>query len=131
VRHVVAALAALAAASGAGGDGAAVDGAVRRFVSAAGRHVEDAVATLRALRPELGRDVAAGLDRLAARGDLDDLGPQLDGGQVQRVLGIPPGPEVGEALAFLQRLRWDEGTLPGDAVRERLRQWWSARAAPA
>jgi poly(A) polymerase len=71
--------------------------------------------------------LVARVAELGSREPLDDLGPELDGGEVMRLLGLPPGRQVGEALAHLQRLRLDEGVLGRDEVSERIRRWWSAR----
>ena len=117
------------------GDGPAAGGpdaeeaGVRRFAGAAGARLDDAVATLTARRPDLGEAVTATLRRLAASGDLDDLRPQLDGDEVQRLLDVRPGPIVGEALAFLQEQRWEHGTMDEAEVRRRLREWWEQRPA--
>lgn len=46
----------------------------------------------------------------AAGGEIFDPPPLLDGGQVQRLLGCPPGPEVGHALRLLRR-RQIEGEI--------------------
>jgi poly(A) polymerase len=50
--------------------------------------------------------------------------PQLDGQAVMARLGIPPGPLVGRALAFLLELKRSEGTLPPEEVESRLDRWW-------
>ena len=71
----------------------AEEAAVRRFAGAAGARLDDAVATLTARRPDLGEAVTATLRRLAASGDLDDLRPQLDGDEVQRLLDARAGPD--------------------------------------
>ena len=42
------------------------------------------------------------------------------------LLGITPGPVVGEAYRFLLELRLDEGPIGPDAATERLRAWWAA-----
>ena len=39
-------------------------------------------------------------------------------------LGIPPGPLVGKALAFLLEIRLDEGEIGHDEAMARLDQWW-------
>ena len=39
-------------------------------------------------------------------------------------LGIPPGPLVGEALAFLLEIRLDEGEIGHDEAMKRLDAWW-------
>ena len=42
-------------------------------------------------------------------------------------LGIPPGREVGEALAMLLEVRLDEGPLGEEEAYRRLDDWWAAR----
>jgi poly(A) polymerase len=73
--------------------------------------------------------------RLEEQESLARLRPELDGIQVMEHLGIGPGREVGEALAFLLELRLDEGLLGADEVARRLDEWWAARpqagAAPS
>ena len=51
-----------------------------------------------------------------------------------KLLGIPPGRAVGEALAFLLEIRLDEGLIGDEAIRARLLDWWADaahRRAPA
>jgi poly(A) polymerase len=43
------------------------------------------------------------------------------------LLGLPPGPDVGAALAFLEELRLSEGVLSADEVGARLTAWWESR----
>ena len=61
---------------------------------------------------------------LETREQLDAIRPELDGVEVMAELGLAPGREVGQALAFLLELRLEEGLLGKDVVRERLRTWW-------
>lgn len=100
------------------------DAATRRFVAAAAGHTEAALA---AVAGERGAPAAvaltAALERLAGEGELDDLGPQLDGAEVMALLGLPAGPQVGEALGFLQELRLAEGRLARSDLEDRLRVW--------
>jgi poly(A) polymerase len=42
-------------------------------------------------------------------------------------LGIPAGPEVGKALAYLLELRLEEGPLEHEVALARLDEWWAAR----
>lgn len=56
--------------------------------------------------------------------DLSDLGPGLSGDQVMEVLGLAPGPGVGRALVWLERVRFHEGARPEAELRDRLRTWW-------
>jgi poly(A) polymerase len=46
------------------------------------------------------------------------------------ILDIPPGREVGEALAFLLEIRLDEGEIGEALETERLRHWWDVRTQP-
>jgi poly(A) polymerase len=43
------------------------------------------------------------------------------------VLGLTPGPEVGEAMAFLEELRLSEGVRSPEEVGARLVAWWESR----
>ncbi|GGD67577.1 CCA tRNA nucleotidyltransferase [Microbacterium murale] len=58
---------------------------------------------------------------------LDAMRPELDGNQIQKILGIGPGREIGEAYKFLLDLRLDEGVLGPEVAEQRLREWWAAR----
>jgi poly(A) polymerase len=42
-------------------------------------------------------------------------------------LGIPPGPVVGEALAFLMELRMERGPIPEDDAYAELDAWAKER----
>ena len=75
---------------------------------------------------ELERRIA----ELRAREELDAIRPDLNGTQVMARLGIPPGPAVGEALAYLLELRLDEGPLGEEEAGRRLDRWWAARSGP-
>jgi len=46
---------------------------------------------------------------------------------VMQLLGVAPGPIVGEALDFLLELRLEEGPMSEDDARERLVAWARAR----
>ena len=61
--------------------------------------------------------------RLGSEEDLSDLGPPVDGREVMQTLGIGPGPEVGDALAHLSRLRLDRGPLSSAEAVDELRRW--------
>ncbi|MCL2393531.1 MAG: CCA tRNA nucleotidyltransferase [Acidimicrobiaceae bacterium] len=63
--------------------------------------------------------------------ELDAIRPDLDGKAVMARLGIPPGPTVGKALAYLLELRLEEGPLGTEEAEHRLDQWWKARRAEA
>jgi hypothetical protein len=51
----------------------------------------------------------------------------LDGKQIMDLLGIAPGPVVGEAYQFLLDLRLDRGPMTKDDAIAALHAWWSAR----
>jgi poly(A) polymerase len=67
------------------------------------------------------------ISELRAQEELDALRPDLDGVQVMEHLGVPPGPIVGRALAFLLELRLAEGPLGEDEAFRRLDAWWEER----
>ena len=52
--------------------------------------------------------VAVGLEAVE---DLARLRPDLDGNEIMEILGIPAGPQVGEAWHYLKELRLDRGPL--------------------
>ena len=68
------------------------------------------------------------IDELAEQEELDSLRPDLDGTQIMAVLGIGPGPAVGEAYRFLLEKRIDEGPLGQQRAREALLAWWAGRS---
>jgi poly(A) polymerase len=61
--------------------------------------------------------------RLEAEEELASIRPPLDGRQVMELLGIPPGPLVGKALAHLLELRLDRGPMPEGEATHELREW--------
>lgn len=60
--------------------------------------------------------------------ELASIRPQMDGQAVMDHLGITPGREIGQALAFLLEIRMEEGPLGDVAIRQRLDAWWAARS---
>src|SRR5581483_12422143 len=100
------------------GEGEWTDSAVRRYVRDAGPllsrlHVlTRADCTTRNARKaeRLRRTYDAleeRIDKLAAEEELASLRPELDGRQIMELLGVGPGPVVGEAYRFLLDLRID------------------------
>ena len=53
--------------------------------------------------------------------------PDLDGNRIMEVLGIGPGPEVGQAYRFLLDLRLEHGPQSAQAAEDALRRWWAGR----
>lgn len=119
-------------------DGAWSDSAVRRYVRDAGDELERLhiltradvttrnkrkAARLAAAYDDIERRIA----ELREQEELDAVRPELDGNQIQQILGIKPGREVGEAYRFLLDLRLDEGPIGADAAEQRLSAWWAAR----
>jgi len=120
-------------------EGAWTDSAVRRYVRDAGDVLERLHILVRADVTTRNKRKAARLAgayddierrivELREQEELDSIRPELDGNQIQSILGIPPGREVGEAYRFLLDLRLDEGVIGADAAEQRLRDWWAARA---
>jgi poly(A) polymerase len=56
-------------------------------------------------------DLEERIARLAEQENLDAIRPPLDGRQVMEHLDLPPGPQVGEALAFLMEHRMERGPI--------------------
>jgi poly(A) polymerase len=101
------------------------DAAVRRYVRDAGPLLDRLNQLTRAdcttrnaaradrmgqLQDELEERIA----RLAEEENLEAMRPPIDGRQVMQRLGIPPGPLIGEALAYLFELRMERGPIPED-----------------
>ena len=114
------------------------DSAVRRYVRDAGPLLDQLneltrcdcttrnAAKARALSRRMD-ELDARIAELREQEELRAIRPDLDGNAVMKRLGIKPGPDVGEALAFLLELRLDEGPLGPDEAGRRLDEWWAAR----
>ncbi len=114
------------------------DSAVRRYVRDAGPLLEDLNELTRSDCTTRNAKKAAALarrmDELEARiaelrehEELAKIRPALDGNSVMKVLGVTPGPVVGEALDFLLDIRLEEGEISEDEATERLRDWFRKR----
>lgn len=114
------------------------DSAVRRYVRDAGPELERlhiltrADCTTRNVRKaqRLRRayeQLEWRIDELAEQEELDSLRPDLNGQQIMAVLGVGPGPVIGEAYRFLLERRIDEGPLGEERARAELQAWWDAR----
>jgi len=110
------------------------DSAVRRYVRDAGplldrlNQLSRADCTTRNMAKArqleaLQDDLEERIARLAEEENLNALRPPIDGAQVMKHLGIPPGPIVGEALAHLFELRMERGPIPQDEALELLDAW--------
>ncbi|HAQ22104.1 MAG TPA: CCA tRNA nucleotidyltransferase [Acidimicrobiaceae bacterium] len=104
------------------------DANIRRLAGFCGKRLDDVLV----FAELLGRSTTSlvkGVKRLRAAGELDDLGPALDGATVMEILGVGPGPAVGEAMVWLAELRVEEGLLPLEETRRRLIDWWESTTA--
>jgi poly(A) polymerase len=72
-------------------------------------------------------ELEARIAELAAQEEIRSIRPDLDGHAVMTRLGLRPGKEVGEALAFLLELRLEEGPLGEEEAGRRLDAWWAQR----
>ncbi|MBV8965610.1 MAG: CCA tRNA nucleotidyltransferase [Mycobacteriaceae bacterium] len=120
------------------GDAGWTDSAVRRYVTDAGPLLarlhklvradcttrnKRRAARLQANYDDLERRIAD----LAAKEDLQRVRPDLDGNEIMELLGIPAGPDVGEAWRYLKELRLERGPLGKEGATAELLAWWNAR----
>ena len=121
-------------------EGEWTDSAVRRYVRDAGPLLErlhvltrsDCTTRNRAKAKRLAAaydDLEARIARLAEAEELQSIRPDLDGRQVMGVLGVSPGPVVGEALGFLLDLRLERGPLGADTATAELLRWAAERGS--
>ena len=121
------------------GDGKWTDSAVRRYVSDAGPLLPRLHKLVRADCTTRNKRRAATLQsnydglearvaELSAKEDLARVRPDLDGNAIMELLGIPAGPQVGEAWNYLKELRLDRGPLSREEATAELLSWWNARA---
>jgi len=66
------------------------------------------------------------IEKLAGEEELAKIRPELDGNEIQQILGVEPGPVIGKAYKFLLDLRLDQGILGKEAATEALREWAAA-----
>ncbi|HEX6237514.1 MAG TPA: CCA tRNA nucleotidyltransferase [Acidimicrobiales bacterium] len=114
------------------------DSAVRRYARDAGPLLEDLNELTRSdcttRNERKARMLAARMDALEARiaelrerEELEALRPDIDGNRVMELLGIGPGPTVGEALSMLLDARVEEGPLGVEEAEGRVLTWWEQR----
>jgi poly(A) polymerase len=119
-------------------EGEWTDSAVRRYVRDAGPLLERLHVLTRSDCTTRNRrkaaalkaaydDLEARIARLAEEEELRAIRPDLDGRQVMALLGLPPGPLVGEALRFLLELRLERGPMSHEEATAELRRWWKER----
>jgi poly(A) polymerase len=116
------------------GEGEWTDAAVRRYVRDAGPllsrlHVltrADCTTRNPAKAQRLARAYDGLEDRIAELSEQEELAqirPELDGHEIMRILGLRPGPLVGQAYDYLLELRMAEGELGRERAIQALLRW--------
>jgi len=116
------------------GRGEWTDSAVRRYVTDAGPLLDRLHVLVRSDCTTRNKRRAAALARtydtleeriarLQEEEGLRTIRPDLDGHEIMRLLGIPPGPVVGQAWRHLKELRLDRGPLDRDRAVAELYRW--------
>ncbi|MBO0510935.1 CCA tRNA nucleotidyltransferase [Streptomyces beijiangensis] len=120
------------------GTGEWTDSAVRRYVRDAGPLLErlhkltrsDCTTRNKRKANVLSRAYDGLEERIAQLQDqeeLDSIRPDLDGNQIMEILGVTPGPVIGEAYKFLLELRLENGPMEHEAAVAALKEWWAAQ----
>ncbi|GAA3054123.1 hypothetical protein GCM10020000_40240 [Streptomyces olivoverticillatus] len=65
--------------------------------------------------------------RLQEQEELDSIRPDLDGNAIMEILGIGPGPQIGQAYKHMLELRLEHGPMEHDAAVAALKEWWAAQ----
>jgi poly(A) polymerase len=119
------------------GTGAWTDSAVRRYVTDAGPLLDrlhlltrsDCTTRNRRKAEALARSydsLEERIARLREQEELDSIRPDLDGTAIMEILGVPPGPVVGQAWKHLKELRLERGPLSRDEAEAELRDWFAS-----
>jgi poly(A) polymerase len=123
------------------GTGAWTDSAVRRYVVDAGPLLDrlhkltrsDSTTRNRRKAEQLSRtydDLEERIARLREQEELDAIRPDLDGNQIGEILGVPPGPVIGQAWRHLREVRLERGPMSHDDAVAELHRWWAAQPHP-
>lgn len=110
------------------------DSAVRRYVTDAGPLLDRLHKLVRSDCTTRNKRRAAALQRnydsleqriteLREREEIDAIRPDLDGNAIMTLLGIPPGPAVGQAYRHLLAVRMERGPLAPEEAEAELRAW--------
>ncbi|MER6915273.1 CCA tRNA nucleotidyltransferase [Streptomyces sp. NPDC000594] len=123
------------------GTGEWTDSAVRRYVRDAGPLLTRLHKLTRSDCTTRNKRKASALSRaydglevriaqLQEQEELDAIRPDLDGNQIQEILGVGPGPVIGKAYAHLLELRLEHGPLEYEAAVAALTSWWAEQNTP-
>ncbi|MEU8873799.1 CCA tRNA nucleotidyltransferase [Streptomyces javensis] len=121
------------------GTGEWTDSAVRRYVRDAGPLLDRLHKLTRSDCTTRNRRKAVALShaydgleeriaRLQEQEELDAIRPDLDGNEIMKILGIPPGPQVGKAYKHLLELRLEHGPMGRDTAIAALQEWWEVQS---
>lgn len=113
------------------------DRAVRRYVRDAGPLLERLNTLVRCdvttRNEKKARQIQRGIDELEQRieelrqqEELDAIRPPIDGNRVMEILGLAPGPRVGEVMDMLLEYRLDEGPYSEEEAERLVREWAAA-----
>ena len=114
------------------------DRAVRRYVRDAGALLDRLNTLVRCdvttRNEKRARQIQNRIDELEERiavlreqEELDALRPPIDGNRVMEILGIPPGPMVGDVMDMLLEHRLDEGPYSEEEAERLVREWAASR----
>lgn len=110
------------------------DSAVRRYVRDAGPLLEDLnalvrcdvttrnAARARAIQQRID-ELEERISELREREELSAMRPPIDGNDVMTLLGIEPGPKVGEVMRLLTEYRIDHGPFTREEAFELVKEW--------
>ncbi|MEE1763113.1 CCA tRNA nucleotidyltransferase [Streptomyces sp. SP18BB07] len=118
------------------GTGEWTDSAVRRYVRDAGPLLDRLHKLTRSDCTTRNKRKANALSRaydgleeriaqLQEQEELDAIRPDLDGNQIMEILGVGPGPVIGQAYKFLLELRLENGPMEHDEAVTALKEWWA------
>lgn len=114
------------------------DSAVRRYANDAGPLLArlnelvrcDVTTANRRKADAIGRRLDELEERIAELSKKEELGrlrPPIDGHQVMELLGIPPGPQVGEIMDLLYERLLEDGPYSEEEAHKMVRAWAAAR----
>jgi poly(A) polymerase len=73
-------------------------------------------------------DLERRIAELAAEDRVRSERPAIDGNRVMELLGIPPGPLVGQAVRHLLEAKRAGRAVDADSAERELKEWWQAQS---